>query len=351
MALQAPGQRPDDSMLAERDGAIVPATTGGSTMKMIKLGALLLAMLASSALAQTWPDKPVRLVLSQPPGSGPDNVARILSDSLGRKLGKSVVVDNKPGGQNMIGAQNAARSPADGYTFYLATTAALVTNVYLFKSLSYDPQKDFAPVGFIGKSPFAVLVEASSPIKSIQDFLARARSEPGKLSVANEGPKTFSGMIARLLNARAKLELNLVPYVSVGAAVQDTLGGRVDVLVADVASTAQFVSQGRLRMLAVTSPKRIEGWEQVPALNELVPGFDMVGWMAVVAPVGTPQPIIQRMNQSLDAALIDKEVAAKIHSVGPMSEGAGTPEQLGAFLAAEHQRWEQISKEIGVLPE
>ena len=136
-------------------------------MKSSKFSALLLALLASTAFAQSWPDKPVRLVLSQPPGSGPDNIARILSDSLTRKMGQSIVVDNKPGGQNAIGAQNAARSPADGYTFYLATTAALVTNVYLFKSLPYDPQKDFAAVGFIGKSPFAILVEANSPIKSI----------------------------------------------------------------------------------------------------------------------------------------------------------------------------------------
>ena len=320
-------------------------------MKSSKFSALLLALLASTAFAQSWPDKPVRLVLSQPPGSGPDNIARILSDSLTRKMGQSIVVDNKPGGQNAIGAQNAARSPADGYTFYLATTAALVTNVYLFKSLPYDPQKDFAAVGFIGKSPFAILVEASSPIKSIADLVARAKAEPGKVSIANEGPKTFSGMIARLLNSRANLDTTLVPYVSIAAAVQDTLGGRVDVLVADVASTAQFVKQGRLRMIAVTSPKRIEGWEQVPALAEIVPGFDMVGWMAVVAPVGTPPQIVQRMNRELDAALLDKDVAEKIHNVGPMSEGAGTPEQLSQFLRSEHQRWAEITKEIGVLPE
>jgi tripartite-type tricarboxylate transporter receptor subunit TctC len=233
----------------------------------------------------------------------------------------------------------------------LATTAALVTNAYLFKTLPYDPRKDFVPVGFIGKSPFAILVEATSPITSIQDLIARAKAKPGEVTIANEGPKTFSGMISRLLNARANIDTNLVPYVSVGAAVQDTLGGRVSALVADVASTAQFVKQGRLRILAVTSPKRIEGWERVPALAEIIPGFDMVGWMALVAPAGTPDPIVQRLNRELDKALLDKEVATKIHNVGPISEGAGTPAQLGEFLAGEHQRWAQITKEIGVLPE
>ncbi len=321
-------------------------------MKTIGKCILLATLIITSGVsAQTWPEKSVRMVLSQPPGSGPDNIGRILSDTLTRQLGQSVVVENKPGGQNAIGAQFAARSPADGYTLYLATTAALVTNAYLFKALPYDPRKDFAPIGFIGKSPFAILVEASSPVTSIQDLIARAKAKPGEVTIANEGPKTFSGMIARLLSSRAKIETNLVPYVSVGAAVQDTLGGRVTALVADVASTAQFVKQGRLRMLAVTSPKRIEGWEQVPALAETLPGFDMVGWMALVAPAGTPDPVIQRVNRELDKALRDQEVATKIHNIGPISDGAGTPSQLAEFLAVEHQRWAQISNEIGVLPE
>ena len=266
-------------------------------------------------------------------------------------LGQAVIVENKPGGQNAIGAQNAARSPADGYTLYLGTTAALVTNAYLFKTLPYDPRKDFAPIGFIGKSPFAILVESSSPITSIEDLIATAKAKPGEVSIANEGPKTFGGMIARLLNSRARIDTNLVPYVSVGAAVQDTLGGRITALVADVASTAQYVKAGRLRMLAVTSPKRIEGWDQVPALAEILPGFDMVGWMALVAPAGTPDAVIQRANRELDKALRDPEVATKIHKIGPISEGAGTPGQLAEFLGVEHQRWAEITKEIGVLPE
>ena len=319
-------------------------------MKVL-LYVLALAAIAGGATAQTYPDKPIRLVLSQPAGSGPDNVGRILGDRLTKQMGQTIVVDNKPGGQNQIGAQNAARSAPDGYTLYLGTTAALVTNAYLFKSLSYDPIKDFTPIGFIGKSPFAVLVEASSPITSFQDFIARAKAKPGELSIANEGPKTFSGMIGRLINARAGIDATLVPYVSVGAAIQDTLGGRVSVLVADVASTAQFVKQGRLRMLAVTSGQRIEGWKQVETVGETLPGFDMVGWMALVAPAGTPPSIVNRVNAELDKALRDKDAAEKIHNVGPVTEGAGSPAQLGEFLAGEHRQWAQITKEIGVLPE
>ena len=298
-----------------------------------------------------WPDKPIKMVLSQPAGSGPDNVARLLGDRLAKGLGQAIVIDNKPGGQNVIGAQAVARSPADGYTFYFATTAALVTNSYLFKTLAYNPQKDFAPVAFIAKSPFAVLVKAESPVMSIQELIARSKATPGTLSLANEGPRTFGGIIARLINARTKMDANLVSYASVGVSVQDVIGGHADAVVADVASTAQLVRQGRLRMLAVTAGKRIAGWEQVPALSELLPGFEMVGWFAVVAPVGTPQPIVARMNRELNTLLAERDVKDRILTVGPIAEGGGTPEQLAGFLLDEHQRWSQATKEIGLLPE
>jgi tripartite-type tricarboxylate transporter receptor subunit TctC len=321
-------------------------------MTLQRLGAgIALAAFGIVAEAQAWPDHPVKLVLSQPPGSGPDVVARIVGDRVAKTWGQAVVIDNRPGGQNMVGAQAAARSPADGYTFYFATTAALVTNAYLFKTLTYDPQKDFVPVGFIGKSPFAVLVRADSPVKSVDDLIARAKAEPGKWTLANEGPKTFSGMISRLLVSRAGVELTLVPYVNIGVAVQNVLGGHTDAVVADIASTAQFVKQGQMRMLAVTSAKPVTGFESVPTLASKFPGFDMVGWFAIVAPAGTPAAAIQRFNRDLDAVLRDREVAERIHAVGPETEGAGTPEQLAAFLRAEHERWAAITKEIGVLPE
>ena len=278
-------------------------------------------------------------------------MARLISERLVKGLGQPVVMDNKPGGQNVIGAQLAARSAADGYTFYFATTAALVTNSYLFKTLPYDPQKDFVPVAFVGKSPFAVLVKAESPVQSLQELLARAKANPGKVSLGNEGPRTFSGMIARFLNARSKAEFNLTPYASISVAVQDAIGGHVDAVVADIASTAQLVRQGRLRMLAVTTAKRVTGWEQVPALAEQFPGFDMSGWFALVAPAGTPRPVIERMNREFNLATADRETAAKILAAGPIPETGMSPEQVGAFIKDEHQRWAQITKEVGVLPE
>ena len=301
--------------------------------------------------AQGWPDKPVKWVLSQPPGSGPDNVARVLSDRLGRSWGQAVVIENKPGGQNTIGAQAAARSPADGSNFYFATTAALVTNPLLFKTLPYDPAKDFVPVAFIARSPFALLVHGDSPLKTLDELNARSKAEPGKLSLGNEGPRTFSGMIARLFNARSMAGANLVPYANVGVGTQDLIGGHVDAMVADLASTAQLARQGRLRVLATTSARRAAGWEQVPALSETLPGFDMVGWFALVAPTGTPAAAIERSNRDVNTLLNDKEVAERIAAIGPIVDGSMNVEQVGAFLRGESVRWAAITKEIGVLPE
>ena len=303
------------------------------------------------AQAQTWPDKPVRWVLSQPPGSGPDNVARLLSDRLAKVWGQAIVIENKPGGQNTIGAQAAARAAPDGSTFYFATTAALVTNPLLFKTLPYDPAKDFVPVAFIARSPFGVLVRAESPITSIDDLVARSRAAPGKLSLGNEGPRTFSGMIARLFNARTQASANLVPYANVGVGTTDLMGGHVDAMVADLASTAPLVRQGKLRLLATTAAKRVSGWDGVPALAEKLPGFDMVGWFAVVAPAGTPAAAIERSNRDINALLADKDVAERIASIGPLVDSSMGVDAVGAFLRSESTRWQAITKDIGVLPE
>ena len=322
------------------------------TQRRMLLQACLVSALPVQAWSQAaWPDKPVRFILSQPAGSGPDNVARLLSDRLGKALGQSVVIDNKPGGQNIIGAQAAATAPADGYSFYFATTAALVTNRFLFKSMPYDPRKDFVPVAFIARSPFGVLVRGDSPVDSMQALISRSRAESGKLSLANEGPRTFGGIIARVINARAAMQANLVGYASVRAAVQDVVGGHADAVVADLASTAPLIREGRLKLLAVTSSSRVTGFEKTPPLGEMFPGFEMVGWFAVVAPAGTPAPVIVRMNRELGSLLSDPDIARRILAIGPIADHLGGPERLGAFLQNEHGLWERAVQEIGLLPE
>ena len=309
------------------------------------------AAAASSLRAQAWPDRPVKWVLSQPAGAGPDNVARILSDRLAKLWGQAIVIDNKPGGQNTIGAQAAARSPADGYNFYFATTAALTTNPLMFKTLPYDPAKDFVPVAFVARSPFAILVKVDSPVQNIDDLIARSKASGGRFSLANEGPRTFGGMTARLFNARTQAGANLVPYANASVGNQDLLGGHVDALVSGLAATASLVRDGKMRVLATTALKRSPGWESVPALAEKLPGFDMVGWLAIVAPTGTPAVAIERSNRDINALLNDKEVADRISAIGPIVDGSMNPAQVGNFLRDESTRWTAIAKEIGVLPE
>lgn len=307
----------------------------------------------SSTWAQTevWPDKPVKFVLSQPPGSGPDNVARLLGDRLVKSLGQPIVIDNKPGGQNVIGALAAARSAPDGYSFYFATTAALITNPLLSKQLPYDPQKDFVPVAFVARSPFAILVDANSPIQNLDDLIAKSKASNGQFSMGNEGPRTFSGMIARLFNARSKAAANLVPYANVGVGSQNLMGGHVDSMVADLASTAQLAKQGKLRVIATTAAKRVPGWENVPALSEKLGSFDMVGWFAIVAPKGTPPQVITKMNREVNLLLADKDLASRIANIGPLADATMTEADVAKFLSAEMARWTDVTKEIGILPE
>ncbi len=301
--------------------------------------------------AQAWPDKPVKWVVSQPAGSGPDNVARILAERLSKSWGQALVIDNKPGGQNTIGAQAAARAPADGYNYFFGTTAALVTNPLLFKSLPYDPAKDFVPVAFIARSPFAIMVRADAPVQNIDELVARSKAAAGRYTLGNEGPRTFGGMLARVFNARTQAQASLVPYASVGVGNQDLLGGHVDAIVTGLASVAGLVKQGRMRVLAVSSQRRVPGWEAVPALNETLPGLVMEGWQALVAPTGTPQAAIERCNRDLQTLLNDKDVAERVAAIGPIVDGNLNVAQVGAFLRDEALRWAAIAKEIGVLPE
>ena len=303
------------------------------------------------AAAQDWPSRPVRFVISQPPGTSPDIVARFLAERLGRQVGQQVVVENRPGGQNVIGAQAVAKAPADGYTYFFATTAAIVTNPLTFKALPYDPEKDFMPVAMIAKSPMVIAVNASLPAKSIADLVALDKKQPGKLAAANEGTKTFSGMMSQMLNKTAGIGLLQVPYTGVAPAIQDTIAGRTQVVLVSSAALLPFLKRGDLRALAVSAGKRVRGLEDVPTLAESYPGFEYVGWFALLAPTGTPAAIVQRVNREMDKVLTEPDMAQKLYDFGLVNEGAGTPESLSEFLRTERERWAKLVNQIGMKPE
>ena len=310
-----------------------------------------LFMMASFASAQDWPVRPVRLILSQAPGSSPDITARIIADRLSRAWGQQIIVDNRPGGQNIIGSQVAARSTPDGYNFFFATTAAMVMNPFTFKSLPYDPVKDFIPVAMLAKSPFVLAARPSVPARTLAELIALDKAQPSKLALANEGPRTFGGMIGQMLNVTAGLKLLQVPYVGPPQAIQDTLGGRTQLVLVSSAALNPFLKRGDLRPLAVSAATRVPGLEQVPTLAETFPGFAYVGWYVLLAPAGTPARTLQRVNQDVDRVLNDPEVTSRLRDLGLVTEGAGTSQSVARFLGDERALWARTVRDIGIQPE
>src|SRR6266849_4698509 len=292
-------------------------------------GLLLLALSCAfgEAGAQSWPVRPIRVIVSFAAGSAPDIVCRFVTDRLSRAVGQSIVVDNRPGSGNVIAAQAAARSAPDGYNFFCATAATLVSNPHTFKSLPYDPARDFVPVAMIAKGPFFVLVHPSVPVKTLAELIDYDKANPGKLAWATDGLRNFTGMMAAWLNKIAGTGILTVP------------------------AAAPRIRSGELRPLAASFAKRVPGYEEVPAISETFPGFELVGWFLVVAPSGTPNGIVLRVNREMDRILKDPETVQRLRGLGFFTEGAETPEAVAEAIRADTVKWGGIVKEIGIHPE
>lgn len=308
---------------------------------------------ASGARAQsaTWPQRPVKWILSQPAGAGPDIVARYLAEQLSKSWSQPVVIENRPGGQNVIGAQAAARSAPDGYTFFYATTAAMVTNSFTFKTLPYDPEKDFVPIALVGRSPFVFAASSASGFKSLSDVLSQAKAQPASVAIATEGPKTFSGMLADHVAALAGTRWNHVPYTKASDAIQDALGGRVPLVCLPEVALLPFIRSGQLQALAVSTAARVPSLANVPTLGETFKGFEYSGWNGLFAPTGTPADLVARVNKDINAVLQQSDVQQKLLSLGSIPESAMTSEAFSTFMNAERERWARLIKAIGVKAE
>ena len=320
-------------------------------MRSLLVSVALCASVATPVFAQAWPVKPVRVIVSQTPGSAPDIICRLLSDRLTRALGQAIVVDNRPGGGNVVGSQFAARAAPDGYTFFFATAAALVTNPYTFKALPYDPIKDFAPVAMIGKSPFVLVAHSSVPANTLAEVIALDKAQPGKLTFASDGPKGFAGMLGEWLNKVMGTKILQVPYNVNSQGLQDTLAGRNAFTIQAIAPVLPMVRRGDLKLIAVSSAQRYPTLPEVPTMAETLPGFAFVGWFVMVAPTGTPAEAIQRMNRELDSVLKDADVIKRMAEFGFYNNGAESPQVTGEFIRAELATWGKVVKEIGIEPE
>jgi tripartite-type tricarboxylate transporter receptor subunit TctC len=316
-------------------------------------GAALLLPLAGALHAQApaWPQRPVKFILSQPAGAGPDILARYIGEQLARLWNQGVVVENRPGGQNVIGAQAAARSAADGYTFYYATTAAMVTNAFTFKALPYDPVKDFAPVRLVGRSPFVIATSSAAPFKDLAQALAAAKAQPGAVTIGTEGPKTFSGMLADSVAVKGGVKLNHVSYTKGPEAIQDLIGGRIQLVCLPDAALTAFIKSGQLRALAISTAQRQPDLPNVPALAETFPGFEYTGWNGLFAPAGTPADVVARVNRDLETVLRQPEVAQRLQTLGSLAEPKMSVPEFEAFMRGEHERWREVIKSLGITAE
>ncbi len=322
---------------------------------LVQWMAIIAGASAAGARAQgpagNWPQRPVKWILSQPAGSGPDILARYVADQLTKTWGQAIVIDNRPGGQNVIGAQAAARSAPDGYTFYYATTAAMVTNAFTFKSLPYDPVKDFVPVRLIGRSPFVIAASSAFAARSLPEAIALARAQPGQIAIATEGPKTFSGMLADSFAAMAGIKLNHVPYTKAPDAIQDVIGGRVQLICLPEAALLAYVRSGQMQPLAVSAAQRLANLPAVPTLADTFKGFEYTGWNGLFAPAGTPADVVTRVNRDLDAVLKQPEVVQRLLALGSLAETSMSVAEFEAFMRQERERWGAIVKSIGIVPE
>lgn len=303
--------------------------------------------LAQAQEPANWPAKSVTLVVGFPPGTATDSVARVLAERFSSRMGQSFVIDNKPGQGGSVGAAAAAKAKPDGYTFVVSATAPMSINPYVYPRLSYDPIKDFSPVGIHTWLPYAIVVNANSKINTYSDLRAVALAHPGQLTYASIGNGTTSHLIVLLLQQRTGLKLTHVPYKGSAQAQTDLIGGQVDMTFDTVVSMLPHIKSGKLRPLAVSTLKRSPLLPDVPTLHELgVSQFEVGAWLGILAPAGTPRSIVDKLNSELNLALEDEGVKTKLTAMG--SEILkNTPDEFATFIRSENERWSKLVRDTG----
>ena len=313
-------------------------------MKLISL--LVGMLLAMPAAAQDYPARPIKIITAFGPGTATDIAARVIGQDIAVQTGQTVVIDNKPGAEGQIAAQSAAAAAPDGYTLFFTTQTTQAINPHVYKSLAYDPVKSFAPIAGITLGAQIVMVRNDLPAKTIQEFIALAKAQPGKLSFGSGNGSSRGG--AELFRIMTRTDLLGVPYKTQPQAITDLLGGRIDIIFSDFTVGLPPVLDGRARGLAVTSKQRIPGLDQFPTVDESgVPGFEMWAWTAMYAPAGTPKPIIDRLNALVRQAAKSPAYLNLLKANYGVSF-VGSPEELAAFQATETKKWAEIVSIAGM---
>jgi tripartite-type tricarboxylate transporter receptor subunit TctC len=310
-------------------------------------GAGALLGVAPATRAQSWPTRPLRMILTAPPGSSIDVLGRIVADKLKDRLGQPVVADNRAQAGGTVGTDTIAKADKDGYTFGLSYTGPLATAPYLYAKLPYDPARDLAPIVLVGTAPNILAVPSSLPVNTFKEFVDYARARPGQLNYASVGNGSASHLAMELLKAQGKLYLVHIPYNGAPPAVQATAAGDVQAIMSNPTSLLPLVAAKRLKPLAVTSRTRWASMKDLPTVAESgFADFEAVAWNGFVAPAGTPRETIEHLNREINAILANPEVRTRIEGVGWDVVG-GTPQQFADFMAAERMRWQPVIARSG----
>ena len=294
-----------------------------------------------------YPVKPIRLVVTFPPGGSADITARTLGAKMSERLGQPVIIDNRPGAGGNIGLDIVAKASPDGYTIGLGAAGALAVNVSLYPMMPFDPIKDFAPVGMVAIIPFVLVANPSIAAPNLHDLLAMAKAKPGTLSIGHGGNGTAMHLSAELMKQMSGIDVALVPYRGSGPATVDVMSNQIPLAISDIPASLGFIASGKLKALGVTSSKRSATLPDVPSFSDAgIPGYESIGWFGMVAPAGTPIPVLNRLNAELQSALNDPETNRRILATGaePMPN---SPSEFRKMIESEIQKWAKVIKISG----
>lgn len=309
-------------------------------------GAATLAVAAPTARAQTYPLRPVRIIVATTAGGSTDIAARLIAQWLMDKLGQSFIVENHPGGNNNVGTELAARSPADGYTLFMANSVNSI-NAALYKNLNYNFVSDFTPIVHIMRSPLLMMVHPSVPAKTVPEFVAYAKSTTDKLSMGSGGSGSSGHLAGELFLMRTGVRMVHVPYRGKSVAMTDLLGGQLQVMFATTGSSISFVKSGAVRALAVTTLTRLDQLPDVPPMTQFLPGYEASGWSGLCAPKNTPSEIVGLLNSRINDALADPTVQQRIADMGGTAPG-GSPADFAKYIATEIEKWTKVVAFAGI---
>jgi tripartite-type tricarboxylate transporter receptor subunit TctC len=318
------------------------------TMKKLFFGLL---FFACTAAAQDWPSKPIRWVVPYPPGGGTDVIARIVQQSISEGLGQPIVIEARPGAGGLVGTEAAARSAPDGYTLFMANNSTHGSNPAVYPKLPYDAVNDFAPIAFVASVPYVLVVDPSLPVKNVQELIALAKSKSGKLNYASAGNGSTHHFCGELLKSMSGVDILHIPYKGSPPAITGLLGGEVSMMFANVADIGSQIKAGKVKALAVTTAKRAASLPELPTMSEAgLPGFEIVSWFGLLAPAGTPAPIVARLNAETVKVLERSDVKAALANQG-LEVAPGSPEQFAAHIKSEIAKFTKIGKAAGIKAE